>query len=58
MDAKGGSGGGMFLKGSGETQLEEDRRLFRKQLGKIEDDLAAVQAHASAHHGALPSPHR
>ena len=44
MDAKGGSGGGMFLKGSGETQLEEDRRLFRKQLGKIEDDLAAVQA--------------
>ena len=44
MDAKGGSGGGQFLKGSGETQLEEDRRLFRKQLGKIEDDLAAVQA--------------
>lgn len=46
MDAKGGgsSGGGNFLKGSGESQLEVDRRLFRKQLSRLEDDIASVQA--------------
>lgn len=45
LDAKGGSGGGgQFLKGSGESQLEVDRRLFAKQLQKIESDLAVVQA--------------
>lgn len=40
MDAK---GGGLGLKGSGETQLESDRRLFAKQLNKIDDELKAVQ---------------
>jgi len=50
LDAKGGSGGGgQFLKGSGESQLEVDRRLFRKQLGRIEGDLAAVQAQRDAY---------
>jgi GTP-binding protein HflX len=49
MDAKGGSGGGSggggaALRGSGETQLEVDKRLFRKQIGKIEADMEEVRA--------------
>ena len=51
LDAKGGggSGGGQFLKGSGESQLEVDRRLFRKQLERIEEQIAAVQAQRDAY---------
>jgi len=50
LDAKGGSGGGgQYLKGSGESQLEVDRRLFRKQLLKIEGDLATVQSQRDAY---------
>ena len=56
MDAKGGGGaggaggaGGGGLKGSGESQLEADRRLFRKQLGRIEADIAMVQAQRDAY---------
>ena len=48
MDAKGGGassgGGGQFLKGSGESQLESDRRLFRKQIGRIEAEMEEVRA--------------
>ena len=46
LDAK---GGGLGLKGAGETQLEVDRRLFRKQLQKIEEDLATVQTQRDAY---------
>lgn len=50
LDAKGGSGGGgQYLKGSGESQLEMDRRLFRKQLSRIEDSIAKVQAQRDAY---------
>lgn len=51
MDAKGGSsgGGGENLKGAGETQLEMDRRVFRKQLKGLEDELASVQAQRDAY---------
>jgi len=44
MEARGGSGGGggQFLKGAGESQIEMDRRLFRKQLSKIEADIEEV----------------
>ena len=56
MDAKGGGGaggtggaGGGGLKGSGETQLEVDRRLFRKQLGRIEASIEEVQAQRDAY---------
>jgi GTP-binding protein HflX len=53
LDSKGGGassgGGGQFLKGSGESQLEVDRRLFRKQLSKIQADLAAVQSQRDAY---------
>ena len=32
MEVRGGSGGGGgYLKGAGETQVEADKRLFRKQ---------------------------
>lgn len=48
MDAKGGSGGsgsggGMTsMRGSGETQLEEDKRLFRKQISNVEREIEEV----------------
>ena len=45
LDAKGGSGGGgQYLKGAGETQQETDRRLFRKQIGRLEKEIEAVRA--------------
>jgi len=46
MDSKGGGSGGKGgggLKGAGETQLEMDKRLFRKQIGKIEADMEVVR---------------
>ncbi|KAG8460108.1 hypothetical protein KFE25_014253 [Diacronema lutheri] len=48
MDAKGGSGGGgsgggfATMRGSGETQLEEDKRLFRKQISNVEREMEEV----------------
>ncbi|KAL3920477.1 MAG: hypothetical protein SGPRY_005239, partial [Prymnesium sp.] len=44
MEVRGGSGGGggQFLKGAGESQIEMDRRLFRKQLSRIEAEMAEV----------------
>lgn len=46
MDARGGSGGGggQFLKGAGELQLEADRRIFRKQIQSLEVELEEVRA--------------
>jgi GTP-binding protein HflX len=52
LDSKGGStggGGGQFMKGAGESQLEVDRRLFRKQLGRIEASIAEVQTQRDAY---------
>lgn len=50
LDAKGGSGGGgQYLKGAGESQLEVDRRLFRKQLQRIEALIEEVQAQRDAY---------
>lgn len=44
MDARGGGGaGGKGLKGIGETQLEVDKRLFRKQIQKVEEEMDAVK---------------
>jgi GTP-binding protein HflX len=45
MDAKGGAssgGGGQFLKGAGESQLEMDKRLFRGQLQKIKAEMEEI----------------
>ena len=56
MDAKGGGGaggaggaGGGGMRGSGELQLEVDRRLFRKQLQSIEEQIATLQAQRDAY---------
>ena len=48
MDAKGGGsgGGGGELKGAGESQLEADKRLFRKQLQRLEAEMDEVRASA------------
>ncbi|MDO4670626.1 MAG: GTPase HflX [Aerococcus sp.] len=35
-------GGGIGTRGPGETQLEQDRRLLRKQIQQIKQDLAKV----------------
>ena len=50
MDAKGGvpGGGGGGLKGAGESQLEADKRLFRKQLQRLEAEMDEVRASASS----------
>jgi len=47
MDSKGGAssgGGGQFLKGAGESQLEMDKRLFRNQLQRIKADMDEIAA--------------
>jgi len=38
------SGGGIGLRGPGETQLEEDRRLVAKRIRDLKNQLAVVQA--------------
>ena len=38
-----GGGGGGYLKGEGETQIEIDRRLLRKQVDKLEKELEEVK---------------
>ena len=51
MDAKGGGsgGGGGGLKGAGESQLEADKRLFRKQLQRLELEMEDVRAKRELH---------
>jgi len=47
MDSKGGAssgGGGQFLKGAGESQLEMDKRLFRNQLQSIKTQMDEIAA--------------
>jgi GTP-binding protein HflX len=38
-------GGGIGTRGPGETQLESDRRLIRRRIQKIRDELARVRSH-------------
>jgi GTP-binding protein HflX len=40
-----GSVGGVGLRGPGETQLEVDRRLIRKRIAFLKDELEKVRAH-------------
>lgn len=40
-----GSGGGVGLRGPGETQLEVDRREIRKRISSLKQDLEKVRAH-------------
>jgi GTP-binding protein HflX len=39
------SGGGKFLKGDGETQLEIDKRLLQKRVDRLLKELEEVKAH-------------
>lgn len=44
MDSKGGGGaGGSNLKGMGEKQIEVDRRLFRKQIQRVEAEMEGLR---------------
>lgn len=38
-------GGGIGTRGPGETQLETDRRLIRRRIERLKDDLEAVRRH-------------
>jgi GTP-binding protein HflX len=40
-----GSVGGVGLRGPGETQLEDDRRIIRSQISMLKDELSKVQSH-------------
>lgn len=39
----GGSGGGGYLKGEGETQIEIDRRILKKRIAVLQEQLKAVR---------------
>lgn len=41
----GGMGGGAYLKGVGEKQIEIDRRLLKDELKKLSNELVEVKAH-------------
>jgi GTP-binding protein HflX len=45
----GGSGGGVGLRGPGETQLEVDRRIIGQRIGQIKGELEKVRAHRGRH---------
>jgi len=40
-------GGGIGTRGPGESQLETDRRLIRKRISRIEDEIESVRKHRS-----------
>lgn len=39
------AGGGAYLKGEGEKQIEIDRRLLKKRVDRLEKEIEAVRAH-------------
>ena len=43
----GGQGGGVGLRGPGETQLEVDRREIGRRIAVLKEDLESVRAHRS-----------
>ncbi|MFZ5920472.1 MAG: GTPase HflX [Chloroflexota bacterium] len=44
-----GSAGGVGLRGPGETQLEVDRRVIRKRIAHLKDELEKVRARRERH---------
>ncbi len=53
-------GGGVGGKGEGESQLETDRRLVRRQIDRLKADLELVRARRATqrkHRDRLPLPH-
>ena len=45
----GGDGGGVGLRGPGETQLESDRRMIGQRISQLKAELDKVRAHRSRH---------
>ncbi|MEN8097799.1 MAG: GTPase HflX [Chloroflexota bacterium] len=45
----GGSGGGVGLRGPGETQLEVDRRMINQRISQLRKELGQVRAHRARH---------
>ena len=45
----GGATGGVGVRGPGETQLETDRRVISRRIGRLKKDLEEVRAHRSRH---------
>ena len=41
----GGSGGGAYLKGEGEKQIEIDRRIIKKKINQLQNEILEVEAH-------------
>lgn len=48
----GGSGGGAYLKGEGEKQIEIDRRLLKKRLEQLQSEIETVKSHREVQRGA------
>ncbi len=46
---RGGAGGGVGLRGPGETQLEVDRRDIRRRISKLKEEIEHVRSHRSRH---------
>ncbi|MCC6803934.1 MAG: GTPase HflX [Anaerolineae bacterium] len=46
---RGGAGGGVGLRGPGETQLEVDRRDIRRRISRLKQDIEQVRSHRSRH---------
>jgi GTP-binding protein HflX len=47
----GGKGGGAYLKGEGEKQIEIDRRLLKKQIDTLQKEIAEVKAYRDTQRG-------
>lgn len=41
----GGAGGGAFTKGEGEKQIEIDRRILKRKIDQLQQELEVVRAH-------------
>ena len=49
-----GSVGGVGLRGPGETQLEVDRRVIRKRIAHLKQELEKVRAHRMRYRSRIP----
>lgn len=45
QQASGSGGGGAYLKGEGEKQIEIDRRILKKKIDQLEKEIEEVKAH-------------
>ena len=42
-------GGGIGTRGPGETQLESDRRVIRRRIGELKNEIKAIRRHRALH---------